>query len=419
MKSSAGRNDNFIEKVIQTAVTNFKSGNENNKILTEAANTRQLPNGKGILANAATGYLQRKENHFTYYSVSKIQESNFIAAAGPKSAAIPTNISANMVNESVEDLIDDTLFNDKFPIANIIALGMNISREKAKKVDFWDYCTQSEKTQIGKYDVNPLIRDYSHRTIHSDPKGMVKSTLTVSKGKSQKELNVTFIFLRDNAAIDLSDDRIKEELWQQYQLSKTQKILVHCASGVGRTGHLILTLEILKNYDKIFAGNDVQASAREIHSILNRIRVNRPALVNTKDQFKAAIKNAHILHQHALEKKYISSSKKSPELLFIDELEEYVKNREKGGTYASCWKIFSTFDKSTKISAANKMISLLKTGKIETAFTSKEIEALRDSKLGKIIAQHEDQLPECFKTAERDKIIAENVQPVVECRARM
>ncbi len=436
MQSSSRRND-FIEKVIDIALANFVSGNGKNAIFIKKAKANKLPNGKKILSNLIR-YPQYEENDFTYYSANKIQGSNFIAAAGPKIAAIPMDLADtdNRIHHSVEDLFDNTLFNDAFPIANIIALGTDISREKTNGIDFWDYCTQEEKTEIGKYMVNTQV-NYGSGFNPIDPKGMVKSTLTVSTKKEQKELNVTFISIRDNTAIDLSDDRVKEELWRQYQLSKTQKTLIHCASGVGRTGHLILIFELLKDYAEIFSGNKAKKSAQKIHKILERIRENRPALVNTRDQFKTAINNAHILHQYALEKKYISSSgtknlkhtleekhisssseKNLAPLNFINRLEQYVQKHEKGATCASWCKIFSIFDKSTEINAANKMISLLKTGEIKTAFTGKEIEALRNSELGKIVAQHEEQLPECFKTAEQDKIIAENARPIAFC-ARM
>ena len=47
---------------------------------------------------------------------------------------------------------------------------------------------------------------------------------------------------------------VKELLWQLSQ--QTSPLLIHCKAGIGRTGHLILTLELIKHYSEIFASNE-------------------------------------------------------------------------------------------------------------------------------------------------------------------
>lgn len=98
----------------------------------------------------------------------------------------------------------------------------------------------------------------------------------------------------------------KENMWQLYKKSQKEPILVHSVTGVGIAGHFILTMEILKNYDRIFGENDAKTSADHIHKILINMRSVIPSLVITEDQFTMAIYNAHEIHEYALEKQYIS-----------------------------------------------------------------------------------------------------------------
>jgi len=87
----------------------------------------------------------------------------------------------------------------------------------------------------------------------------------------------------------------------------TENILIHCTAGAGRTGHLILTFELLKYYHEIFSSQDPVIISNKILEIVERIRQNRPALIATTEQFNEAIKNADILYRYALEKKYIQA----------------------------------------------------------------------------------------------------------------
>jgi hypothetical protein len=87
-------------------------------------------------------------------------------------------------------------------------------------------------------------------------------------------------------------------------------------------------LEILKNYDRLFISHDPKIIAAGIHEILNRIRRNRPGLVEAEMQFEEAIRNAEILYQYALKKEYIKTAHKSTTLInrvFNEKTENHAK----------------------------------------------------------------------------------------------
>lgn len=139
---------------------------------------------------------------------------------------------------------------------------------------------------------------------------MYRSHLTIidkTGFQPQRNLDLTHIQIPDGIALDIfnGDDEAKEAFYQLLQECKENPTIVHCASGVGRTGHFILTERILTNYLKIFSHTDPVKSAAMILAILDNMRSVRPALVQTVDQFTFAIRNADSLFRHALQKQYI------------------------------------------------------------------------------------------------------------------
>lgn len=84
-------------------------------------------------------------------------------------------------------------------------------------------------------------------------------------------------------------------------------MLAHCAAGLGRTGHFILIMLILKQYDSIFDSSSPATCAQKIHDILNTMRKVRPRLINTKSQFTNAIRNAYAVGAYTLENHYIQT----------------------------------------------------------------------------------------------------------------
>lgn len=292
---------NIIQDVIAEAKKNFKPG-----------------------LNIPPSLLKdKKDSCFPTYDAHHIEGTNFIAASGPREP------------DQVAKLIENTAFNKKAPVKKIIALGAHLGADPFHVLgrDFYNYCTSFQKyASYGSYQVKSEKTWGTPSEDNSSiyPEGMIQSTLFIRrktpcltmlfchkclKPPVETPLNVTFIPLFDMESIDLnttdSSNPISSTtpyqrraiLWQLFQESKEEKILIHCAAGLGRTGHLILMFEIMKEYEKIFSSEKPDLIAAEIHKILDRIRLNRPGLVLNEKQFVDAIHNAGILYHFGLKQK--------------------------------------------------------------------------------------------------------------------
>jgi len=311
----------LIEQVITEASKSFINGHENNKAF------RKKTEGDLTLKEKLKGwpFLSFKDKRFKS-DANLIPGTHFVASAGPR--GVP----------EMRDFIDDTAYNEKFPIKQILNLGDCTAYHRDDHQDFHDYCLKERTARFGRYFFTVTrIKGETRSTVSGHqtfPKTMVQSRVTICRilpedssehseavvalsanaVKSSKDahvLNVTTLELPDQQAIDLnkdSKDELKEALWQIYQTSRNEPVLIHCAGGVGRTGHMILMFELLKHHDKIFVSNDPQIIAHEIQKVLERIRQVRPALVTADSQFACSIRNAHILHKYALKMKYIQKT---------------------------------------------------------------------------------------------------------------
>ena len=313
----------LLDNVITEARKNFISGYTNNKeIAAKLREEKSLKNRflnffkhREFMLRKEHNYLEYKDKDFATYDANHIPGSKFIAAYGPKDSA------------DLKNLFDDIIFNPKHPVKQIISLGSHLGTNLESPVfqDFCDYAVTERKDQkIGPYHLTVERisgkASYSHDGKECYPHDVIESRLIIKRDADDKnhiaaaehQVNVTVFGVIDNQSISLHqknnnqpathDMQKLEALWQLYQKSLQEHVLIHCAAGVGRTGHLILTFEILKHHDTIFASSDPVKIADEIHKVLLRIRSGRPAAVNTPLQYEESIRNAEILYHYGLEK---------------------------------------------------------------------------------------------------------------------
>lgn len=327
------------------------------------------------------GFISPVDELFPDYNASSIAGSNLVAAKGPRNL------------EDVAQFLKSTVFNNKKPIAVIVALGTDAAPPayfKKKAQSEKSYYYPEDNADLGSYDfvgyflIDENYKDtkdqpsdgyalnsnsadayyfrvevtkkvkYSENTgsiahgnyssittfgyhkmhhgsslpvwlgcsklsvkyesknqlfnfpyfSHESAAAPARTNMQKHAATSVKSLNVISIPIVDMKTIDLIHDnhnQLKHLLWKIYKISLKEPVLIHCAAGIGRTGHLVLMLEIIKHYEKIFSSQKPDLIANEIYEVLERIRQNRPALVANKEQFIEAIRNAEIMHHYILE----------------------------------------------------------------------------------------------------------------------
>lgn len=306
-----------IDAVIKCAMNTFIPGTEKNKAI-----KKQLMKNLSFINPTTTesSFPQFKDAAFTY-NANSLKNSNFIAMKGPQT------------KEEVEEFIANTVYNKNINIRHVVALGTAVGYQPERDIihqDFHDYCLKPRTTMFGKYQVE--IRhvsgslDEKHRLPLTEiVSPLIRSQLVIvdkenKASVSETILDVTIIKLMDNFSINLTsdkDDVLKELFWQLSQKPATENMGVHCTSGVGRTGHIILMIEILKHYDQIFSSHNPIIIAQNIHQLLEQLRETRPALVLQERQFADAIRNAYLIHEYALKKAYIFSDPSEKNQEFI------------------------------------------------------------------------------------------------------
>lgn len=235
-------------------------------------------------------------------STQHIPNTNFLATAGPKD------------KDELIDFFNDTLFRDP-PITHIVALGNRLTESdcRTKGIDFLNYYKKSY--HVGPYYVSSQLINggFSTRLTEKESKPNIyaETKITISTPDLRKNVTVIGIELKDGGFIDLKDDpndKKKEVLWKIFRIAKTNPVLVHCKFGHGRTGHLILIMELLKHYSTAFSGDASNVIAENIMGILDNMRKQRPGLVHTRKQIIEAINNVIVLQRYGLEKGYIAQA---------------------------------------------------------------------------------------------------------------
>jgi protein tyrosine phosphatase len=304
-------NEEFIKQVITIAKAAFVKGSTISKSITTKMEVGTTHDSVGRNYTKDT-FPCLIDADFNGFNANPIKGTGFIACVGP-------------TQSSVEDYIKNVLLNAKYPPKNIIVLGTCLYYTNGTWGDFYDYCIvptsqNAREYQTASIQVDDHTYDYSltvsgHQVSFNE---LFKTKITASHSKKNSKINVTLIPLSDNKTFILSakNDETKkvpcyekqpptrEQMWQLFKETCSGLTVVHCSAGIGRTGHLILTFEILKNYFNIFNSDNAGVCANNIMKLLKQIRYNRPCLVNTDEQFTQSIENAISLHSYALEKGY-------------------------------------------------------------------------------------------------------------------
>lgn len=294
-----------FEEILRLVLSDFVDGKTHNANI-----KRELTNNSSReVRETKPSYVLYKEDEFISYDANRIKDATkLIACHGPNSKTI---------FDFFKMILDSK-------IHTVISFAYCLGNEEG---DFYDYCSGIRPTLsfskngehiTVKFHGNPVKSCY---LIHIHQAELeVECYNNKIMNKTTSKLKIITFPLRDNRGFNMAGNENncrltgekleahKAALWESMMrtFDTNGSTLIHCHAGMGRTGHFILMRELLKHYHTIFAPQfSPQKVAHNIKQTLARIRENRPALVDTRDQFEYAIRNVKCLYEYALQNNYI------------------------------------------------------------------------------------------------------------------
>lgn len=226
-----------------------------------------------------------------------IPGTRLVASAGP-------NISYLNV------FLNDTVFNEQFPIHHIIALGISSDN------DFNDYASDLEEfddngkviqeVKVNLDEVGLCQFDENTQSIYQ------KFLWTIKRKEATTTLNISNYLISDGSYFNLgvdADKTLTQSLWDLFVMSLQNNTLVHCKAGLGRTGHLIYMFRVLKKLIAGFDDTTPEQIAKALNDDLFEMRSVRPGLLLSHDQFSFAARNAFAIYSYASQLKLVDAIK--------------------------------------------------------------------------------------------------------------
>ena len=247
-----------------------------------------------------TPLVRVKESRFKSV-INTVKQSPYLNSITPK-------------QDSLEDFLADLADEQGHQIDFVISIQQKIACDSDNK-DFNALAQAGLASQVGKFEL-AFARPESQG---ADRPFQTQFHLRAGANRQDHEEVTVHIRKRFNLIIFQPEhlslaqdpgDHAKDILWQ---LVKTpQSILFLCADGAGLNGQLMLILSIIKDYATIFVSKTASTIADEILKVLRILRINTPCLVLTNEQCYEAIRNAEILRNYMVAKRYLD-----PNLLHI------------------------------------------------------------------------------------------------------
>jgi hypothetical protein len=94
----------------------------------------------------------------------------------------------------------------------------------------------------------------------------------------------------DFGTLDFSAGDVKKLLGI---LQDSQKLRIHCRAGIGRSGVFELAFTLFEQYDQFFSKDSAKPDIAAIQQQLEKLRIERPGLVQKPEQLRMAILLAH------------------------------------------------------------------------------------------------------------------------------
>lgn len=256
--------------------------------------------GSSLMLNPsnASSVITYEDKHFyrTMFVSANLIHDNYVALSGPKN------------DVHLELFFRGLFFNSRLskPVTHIICLGDNISDEKHHSfVNYFTSIGALTRQNFKKFIVTTNCQQDKEAFHYIDGKyhQLIEAKLGLfHEGVPSINVNVHAIVMPDMEPLKLRSDALKKMFWDVFQdMKKGELTAVHCASGLGRTGQVLLTFEILKHYDEIYHSNKTKAEQNQmILGLLEELRKSRPGLVLTERQYTGAAKNAQSIYNYGM-----------------------------------------------------------------------------------------------------------------------
>lgn len=274
--------------------------------LTAAASSRFVPgtesNGqhrinRNVRVDRQSQSFVSRMTHSNTPNITAISGTNLFVTEAPRNATEATRLMADLHHRG---------------IGRLVTFATSMSRQDASSAisgfDSFDYLYSHTDTPGAAIQSDFKLRtgcvhiDCKLNTVSFDPSTVIEIGLSVKRETMPvQQVNATVFSVGSNMTHQLNDVS-KQMIWDLYREALSGRLAVHSRLGVGRTGEFILTLELLRNFREVFVSPaTIEGSSNAIINILNRIRLNRPGLVLTVDQFKSAVVNAAEIFKYILQ----------------------------------------------------------------------------------------------------------------------
>lgn len=290
----------YISRLVETALLNFVPGLKSNLHHTITQDLR--------VDRERKQFVSRITHHNTPI-LTAIHGTNLFATEAPRNADQAVELMDALHFQGVNELV--LLVN---------SLSKTTNPKSPLNVDSYDYLHQDTNTSHArihsdfKLHTGVVSVDCVSNEITFNPPTVIEVGLDVKRDQMPvQRVKATLFSVVDNMTHELNDVS-KQRIWDIHRAALSGRVAVHCRAGVGRTGEFILTLELLRHFKKVFvASMTIKEAADIIQTIVERIRLNRPGLVLTTDQFQSAIKNSAEIYQYALKNRHIKSIESATE----------------------------------------------------------------------------------------------------------
>lgn len=281
----------------------------------------------------STDYSQPHDEYFRTYNANHIKNTPYFVGQGP---IINPNRYERNPGAEVAALFENTVFNPQTKIARIIRIGYGntLGSKYHNESSFIEYVLgdqvyQSRENLYTQFRVidNQQIRGHFGYGVNTHDfylKGWCENLITIQKEQliedkitieDTKDLTVYSIPISDGSWIhsfdiskklndkfdDFDPQRLERDLHWLLKIhdetTLNNPLLIHCSSGVGRAGHLLLAFVLLDQFEEIIDEQSSEQTAENLATLIETLRTSRAALLANPDQVKFAIALAYKLRE--------------------------------------------------------------------------------------------------------------------------